>query len=411
MAQVDDNLRGVDLKVLTLRGNGLQGLGIISIVDELCSRIARKNNLARVPAPCELFDIISGTGIGALIAVLLGRYCLDISRCKQHYMDFAEFIEERNLSRRAHPKTLHEEDVQAFMETLIKSEDWSGTLNIPSSNQVPRCQHVLVIQRRRKYGRGHEAETFHGCVFNDLDPANQPASLQPSQSTQVAPIVAASMTHPLDSWTSVADDDVQGFQPRIAFVSAVVLSTVEEIVSTYGSATNISFIANFGPARLGQETPDVSKGLKSPVMWVAEKTSPIKSAVMWPLKATWRTLAPHESTTLHNHDLGKEHSSHEHHRKSLSLQWPIQSMINDKNSSRPASKEDRAQRARLLVENLMASESDRKMFDFYTTSSASKNEANDMTDLKGTRNDIRDIVEFLDGSGLFVDAVRQFQAL
>lgn len=135
------------LKVLALHGDGLHGLGIISVIDELCSRIA----VTQYARPCELFDVICGTGIGAFVAVLLGRYCLDIGKCKQIYMDLAEFVEERQSTRRmSHSRVIEEDDVRDFMELLIDEEGWSDTMEIPATAKHQACQHVFVVRSQRQ---------------------------------------------------------------------------------------------------------------------------------------------------------------------------------------------------------------------------------------------------------------------
>lgn len=141
-----DSIDGA-LRVLTLHGDGLQGLSIVSVIDELCSKITETNGLTQYSRPSELFDVICGTGIGALMAVLLGEYCLDIGKCKEVYMDLAEFIEEIEATRRGlRTGAIEEEDIREFMEILINEEGWSDVMEIPATVGRKVCQHVFVAR-------------------------------------------------------------------------------------------------------------------------------------------------------------------------------------------------------------------------------------------------------------------------
>lgn len=77
------------LKILTLDGGGLQALSTLSILSKLCDGIASNKGTDRKPAPWELFDIIGGIGTGGWLAILLGRYRLDLTRCMSIYLELA----------------------------------------------------------------------------------------------------------------------------------------------------------------------------------------------------------------------------------------------------------------------------------------------------------------------------------
>jgi hypothetical protein len=72
-----------------LDGGGLQALSTLSILSKLCDAIATSKGTHRQPAPCELFDVIGGIGTGGWIALLLGRYRLDLTRCMSIYLELA----------------------------------------------------------------------------------------------------------------------------------------------------------------------------------------------------------------------------------------------------------------------------------------------------------------------------------
>jgi hypothetical protein len=61
----------------------------MSILSKLCDAIAINKGTDRKPAPYELFDIIAGIGTGGWLALLLGRYRLDLTQCMTIYLELA----------------------------------------------------------------------------------------------------------------------------------------------------------------------------------------------------------------------------------------------------------------------------------------------------------------------------------
>ena len=62
-------------RVLVLDGGGFRGLGTLLIIDAITKSASSR---ARTPLrPCDVFDLICGSSIGGLIAILLGRMGLD----------------------------------------------------------------------------------------------------------------------------------------------------------------------------------------------------------------------------------------------------------------------------------------------------------------------------------------------
>ncbi|KAJ9611424.1 hypothetical protein H2200_004608 [Cladophialophora chaetospira] len=89
------------LKILTLDGGGLQALATLSSLTAVCRAIADHNGADRSPAPHELFDMIAGIGTRGWIALLLGRYRLDIMTATCVYMEIASKVDEMTDPRSA----------------------------------------------------------------------------------------------------------------------------------------------------------------------------------------------------------------------------------------------------------------------------------------------------------------------
>jgi patatin-like phospholipase/acyl hydrolase len=60
-------------RILSLDGGGVRGLSSLMILREIMEDIGQRNGVDEPPKPCEYFDLVGGTGMGGLIAVMLGR--------------------------------------------------------------------------------------------------------------------------------------------------------------------------------------------------------------------------------------------------------------------------------------------------------------------------------------------------
>lgn len=85
------------LKILTIDGGGLQAISTLLILDELLSAIAKNNGVQqRKPRPCDVFDTIAGIGAGGWLALLLGRFHMDITSCLSEWYKITQNIAPRS---------------------------------------------------------------------------------------------------------------------------------------------------------------------------------------------------------------------------------------------------------------------------------------------------------------------------
>jgi hypothetical protein len=77
------------LRILTIDGGGLQANSTLLILDELLNTIAETNGV-RKPRPCDVFDVIAGIGTGAWLAILLGRFHMDITACLSEWFKITQ---------------------------------------------------------------------------------------------------------------------------------------------------------------------------------------------------------------------------------------------------------------------------------------------------------------------------------
>ncbi|RPB28375.1 FabD/lysophospholipase-like protein [Terfezia boudieri ATCC MYA-4762] len=94
------NKKKPPLRLLSLDGGGIRGYTMILVLEELMHQCfvsihgrapdARKGE--RPSKPCEVFDLIGGTGIGGLIAIFLGRLRLSVTELKDMYPSLMQSI-------------------------------------------------------------------------------------------------------------------------------------------------------------------------------------------------------------------------------------------------------------------------------------------------------------------------------
>jgi patatin-like phospholipase/acyl hydrolase len=84
------------LRILTLDGGGLQANSTLLILDELLNTIAKVNREKRKPRPCDIFDVITGIGTGGWLALLLGRFHMDVAACLSDWYNITQSIAKRS---------------------------------------------------------------------------------------------------------------------------------------------------------------------------------------------------------------------------------------------------------------------------------------------------------------------------
>ncbi|KAL6720907.1 hypothetical protein ACLMJK_000006 [Lecanora helva] len=83
MAQACNKLqRPEPLRILTLDSGGLQAISTLLILNKVLEAVAQQNGEPhKKPRPCDVFDTIAGIGTGGWLAILLGRFRMDITTC------------------------------------------------------------------------------------------------------------------------------------------------------------------------------------------------------------------------------------------------------------------------------------------------------------------------------------------
>lgn len=86
------------LNILILEGGGLQAISTLFILRDVLGAIAKQNGVTKL-RPCDVFDTITGIGAGGWLALLLGRFQMDITVCLSAWYDIMWSIPPRSKSK------------------------------------------------------------------------------------------------------------------------------------------------------------------------------------------------------------------------------------------------------------------------------------------------------------------------
>ncbi|KIX07611.1 uncharacterized protein Z518_02264 [Rhinocladiella mackenziei CBS 650.93] len=243
-------------KILTLDGGGLQALVTLSSINAVCRAVAKQNGAARPPAPRELFDMIGGVGIGGWIALLLGRYQLDIAACMAMYMEIARKVDVEtnnpNAQRMSRSFRLDQDRLTTVVEETLERYDLNPVLMRQGEgakrqrNGTSRCQYAFaagVVQRQNK-----QQEKYQLFRSYNIEEYSRNTSLPgPNPENYRMPEVFAAtgavkfFLRPYQIKNTIFFDEIF---PQSHPITSIAL---EEAFGLYGQNVDISVLLNIGP--------------------------------------------------------------------------------------------------------------------------------------------------------------------
>ena len=135
------------MRILTIDGAGLQGVSTLLILNEVLEAIAKQNGI-RKPRPCDVFDTIAGIGAGGWLAILLGRFRMDITSCLCEWYKIMDRIAPQSVSKEFRLRILQHcyFDTHRLVEQVEKLTKLYGRgeyLFEPNPERA-RTRHVIV---------------------------------------------------------------------------------------------------------------------------------------------------------------------------------------------------------------------------------------------------------------------------
>lgn len=236
------------LKILTIDGGGMQGLSSLMILNELGDAIAANpgNKLGR-PRPCDIFDVICGIGTGGWLALLLGRFHLDIPTAMRVYFQIVDSISPATTGQRWRLKwrnaNYDQAQLIAEIDEIVESYQVGKTM-LPEFNDGSRCQLAFAaaaekgsVDEKKKYWI---FRTYKTTKANGGLPGPDPSTCKISQAF-ASTCATKYLFEPYElAGTKFSDS---GF-PYPHNITAL---AVDEIRSHLGLHVPISVVINIGP--------------------------------------------------------------------------------------------------------------------------------------------------------------------
>lgn len=242
------------LKILTIDGGGLQGISTLLILDKLLNAIAQNNGVSdRKPRPCDVFDVIAGIGPGGWLALLLGRFQMDVSAALAEWYNLIDCIAPRSKAEELRMRLVQHKyfDTDRLVEQIDQLTEFYETdkhMYFTPPNETC-CKHVFVSALKtdsKDTHLGYNLFRTYDCPkgLNVLDGPPDPRKYKISHAFGVTG--AAKYFTPPWKETSAKKKfkflDIQFPSPH-----NITELALNEMWGLYGTDVEISVVVNIGP--------------------------------------------------------------------------------------------------------------------------------------------------------------------
>ena len=243
------------LRILTLDGGGLQATSTLLILDKVLEGIAKENRIPKrdKPRPCDVFDVIAGIGTGGWLAILLGRFKMDITTCLSEWYNLMQCIAPGHIEQ-LRLRLLHHcsFDIERLVEQvkLLTEEYGTGDRLFESNTNSARTRHVFVAApaadaKSYKLFRSYEIPKSAKLPAKLLEGPQDPSSFKIS-SAFGATFAARYFTGPWEEQMASSGkmtlNDIQFPKPH-----DITSLALEEMWGIYGTDVPLSAVVNIGP--------------------------------------------------------------------------------------------------------------------------------------------------------------------
>ena len=249
------------LKILTIDGGGLQGISTLLILNKLLIAIARNNGVEESkPRPCDVFDVIAGIGPGGWLALLLGRFQMDVSAALDEWYNLIDCIAPRSKAEKFRMRLMQHScfDTDRLVEQVDQLTDFYETdkhmfFTPPSGT---RCKHVFVSALKtdsKEKHLGYNLFRTYDCPVGSkvLDGPSNPREYKISHAFGVTG--AAKYFSPPWKETSAKKGISKFMDIQFPSPHNITELALNEMWGLYGKDVEISVVVNIGPG-----TPNAS---------------------------------------------------------------------------------------------------------------------------------------------------------
>ena len=244
------------LKILTIDGGGLRGISTLLILDRLLKAIARHNKVpTQKPRPCDVFDVIAGIGAGGWLALLLGRFQMDVSAALAEWYNLVKCIQPKSKTEELRMRWSHHSyfDTDRLVEQVDQLTDFyeTGKHMFFEPPQGTRCKHVFVaaLDEASKgtdlhytLFRTYECPKEANVLDGPLEPPRQYKISHAFGATGAAKYFTPPWKDPPSKKHKTRFLDIQFPKPH-----NITERALNEMWGLYGKDVGISVIVNIGP--------------------------------------------------------------------------------------------------------------------------------------------------------------------
>ncbi|QRW09969.1 kinesin light chain [Ceratobasidium sp. AG-Ba] len=144
------------INVLILEGGGARGLSSLIILDELMTRLGHSLELEVQPLVRDHFDIVAGTGTGAVIACMVGRLGMSIQRAIECYVKLAEVFSER---KRIGTTTYKTTKLQVALKGMVRDVTGDENTRMMDTEESDECRTMVFAMS------AHNMNAGLPCIF------------------------------------------------------------------------------------------------------------------------------------------------------------------------------------------------------------------------------------------------------
>ena len=243
------------LKILTIDGGGLQGISTLLILHKLLNAIARNNGCPdSKPRPCDVFDVIAGIGPGGWLALLLGRFQMDVSAALAEWYNLIDCIAPRSKAEELRMRLMQHSyfDTDRLVEQIDQLTEFYETdkhMFFTPPNGT-RCKYVFVSALKtdsKDTHLGYNLFRTYDCPEGSkvLDGPSDPRKYKISHAFGVTG--AAKYFTPPWKETSAKNGKSKFLDIQFPSPHNITELALDEMWGIYGTDVEISVVVNIGP--------------------------------------------------------------------------------------------------------------------------------------------------------------------
>ncbi|CAF9935888.1 hypothetical protein IMSHALPRED_010378 [Imshaugia aleurites] len=304
------------LKILTLDGGGLQAISTLLILNKLLEKIAQESGVpaCRKPRPCDVFDTIAGIGAGGWLAILLGRFRMDITTCLSEWYEIMQCIAPKSKTEELRLRLLRHcyfdtERLVERVDSLTRTHGTGDRLFHPYTSGA-RTRHVFVAaltSDAKGYSlfRSYEIPDSAKLPEKLLEGPKDPSNFEIRRAfgvTGAARYFSNPWEEEMASSGKTSFNDTKFPKPH-----NITRLALDEMWGIYGSDVPLSVVVNIGP---GLPTDSDVKQIARRFPWGLKPYPPLEAT---PTREARSLIVPNSPTDSVEQDIKRtQDGSHDH---------------------------------------------------------------------------------------------------